>query len=104
MTTLLDSLTQTITPQLTEEFAAALGLDEQQTTEGIKVAAPLLFAAVGNQVATPEGADEVLGRLQEDSEDPDGCTFRRARRLDRRTTLWRRNRKGCRLDPGYHRH
>ncbi len=70
MTTLLDSLTRTLTPQLTQEFATEVGLDEQQTAEGIKVAAPLLLTAVGNQVATTAGADEVLARLKDDTQDP----------------------------------
>lgn len=70
MTTLLDSITRTVTPHLTEQFAAELGLDEQQTTAGINLAAPLLLSALGNKTATPEGADEVLGSLKTEPQDP----------------------------------
>lgn len=70
MTTLLDSITRTITPQLTEQFANALGLDETQTAQGIQLAVPLLLAAVGNRVATSAGADEVLGSLKPEPLNP----------------------------------
>lgn len=70
MTTLLDSITRTITPHLTEQFAATLGLDEPQTAQGINLAVPLLLVAVGNRVAAPAGADEVLGSLKPEPLDP----------------------------------
>ncbi|MCC7160917.1 MAG: DUF937 domain-containing protein [Anaerolineae bacterium] len=70
MTTLLDSITGALTPQLIEQFSAALELDAQQTRQGINVAAPLLLAAVGNKTATPEGAREVLGSLTPELQNP----------------------------------
>ena len=70
MTTLLDSMTRTLTPNLTKEFATTLGWDERQTTQGIDVAVPLLLAAAANKVSTPEGADEVLGSLEPESQNP----------------------------------
>lgn len=70
MATLLDSVTQAITPQTTKQYSELLGVEQTQVTEGIQSAAPLVLGAVGAKVANTEGADEVLGSLKEDAGDP----------------------------------
>lgn len=65
MPTILEAVTQAVTPQQTKQFAETLGLDETEVKQGLDKAAPLALAALGNQVATPEGADEVLGSLKQ---------------------------------------
>lgn len=71
MATLLESVSQAITPQLTEQISKALDLPSAQVTTGTNTAASLLLAAIGNKAATAEGADEILGSLkQEPSNNP----------------------------------
>ncbi len=70
MAAVMDSLTQTITPQLTKQISEMLGMDDSQVTQGINIAAPLVLAALGNKVSTAKGADEVLGSLKHNVANP----------------------------------
>lgn len=66
MATVLDALSESLTPQLADQWANLLHLDSAAVKEGVNKAAPVLLAAVGKQTATTEGADEVLGSLKQD--------------------------------------
>ncbi len=70
MATLLDSLTQTVTPQMTEQIGKMLDVENSQVTQGVNMAAPVLLAAIGQKASAPNGADEVLGSLKEDVGNP----------------------------------
>lgn len=70
MTSLLDAVTQSVTPHMTNQFAEMLGMDDAQITQGIHMAAPVVLAGIRAKTSAPQGADEVLGSLKDVPHDP----------------------------------
>lgn len=67
MATLLDSVTETVTPHMAEQFGTMLGVEQAQILPGITKTAPVVLAALGAKTATTEQADEVLASLKDDT-------------------------------------
>lgn len=65
-----ESLTQQLFAQLQgapmQQMSSQLGVDEQQTSQAVGAALPLLMGALGRNASQPQGAQALLGALQKD--------------------------------------
>jgi hypothetical protein len=66
MATLLESLSQTLTPDLLGRIGTATGLDTTLVTKGMSAVGPLLTGALANESATPQGLDRLMGLIPQD--------------------------------------
>src|SRR5690625_2989998 len=68
--TMAQSLTQQLFAQLQgapmQQISSRLGIDEQQTSQAVGAALPLLMGALGKNASQPQGAQALLGALQKD--------------------------------------
>src|SRR5690606_24611560 len=68
--TMAESLTRQLFTQLQgapmQQISQQLGLGEQQTSEAVGAALPLLLGALGRNASQPQGAQALLGALQKD--------------------------------------
>ena len=64
------NLTQQLLSQLQgapmQQMSSQLGLGEQQTSQAVSAALPLLMGALGKNASQPQGAQALLGALQKD--------------------------------------
>ncbi len=64
------NLTQQLLSQLQgapmQQMSSQLGLGEQQTSQAVSAALPLLLGALGKNASQPQGAQALLGALQKD--------------------------------------
>lgn len=67
MATLLDAMTEMVTPQMAEQVGTMLGVEQDQVMPGIQKAAPVVLAGLAGKTATTDGADEVLASLKDDA-------------------------------------
>lgn len=65
-----ESLTQQLFAQLQgapmQQMSSQLGIGEQQTSQAVSAALPLLMGALGRNASQPQGAQALLGALQKD--------------------------------------
>src|SRR5690554_6971370 len=65
-----ESLTQQLFAQLQgapmQQVSSQLGIGEQQTSQAVGAALPLLMGALGRNASQPQGAQALLGALQKD--------------------------------------
>ena len=59
MPSVLESLSQMITPEMAGQAARMLGVDEQTVQQGMATAGPLLQQLLADKSSTPEGAQQV---------------------------------------------
>jgi hypothetical protein len=62
---ILDALTQTLTPDVVDQLGFAAGLDSSLVNKGIRVVGPLLTGAMADVAVTPGGLDRVARALPE---------------------------------------
>ena len=71
-----ESLTQQLFAQLQgapmQQMSSQLGIGEQQTSQAVGTALPLLMGALGKNASQPQGAQALLGALQKDHADGGG--------------------------------
>lgn len=70
MPTVMEGLTQALTPDLTAELGATLGIDTSEVQAGVRAAGALLIAALNQKAATEGGADAILGMFKPDQDAP----------------------------------
>jgi hypothetical protein len=63
MASLLESLTQTLTPDLTGTIAKTAGLDANLASKGLEIVGPLVTGALANTASTPQGAGGLMNML-----------------------------------------
>jgi hypothetical protein len=64
MTTIMDSLSQTVTPQMLGTIGKKIGLDEGQMQTGLDAAVPVVLGGLSNKAAdTPTGMDDILSQM-----------------------------------------
>ncbi|NLB58858.1 MAG: DUF937 domain-containing protein, partial [Gammaproteobacteria bacterium] len=70
MEAVMANLTQQLLSQLQgapmQQMSSQLGLGEQQTSQAVSAALPLLLGALGKNASQPQGAQALLGALQKD--------------------------------------
>jgi hypothetical protein len=59
----MESLTQSLTPDLMGQIGKATGLDLNQTTRGLGVVGPLITGALASRAATPDGLSGLMNAL-----------------------------------------
>lgn len=64
---LLESLSQSMGPDVVGQIAKAVGLDDNLVQKGMQVAGPLVTGAFANKASTPSGLDSLMGLLPEGS-------------------------------------
>ena len=64
MASLTDELLSQLSGPATQQIAGQLGLDPQQASGAIGAALPLLLGKLGSNAAQPQGAQALLGALQ----------------------------------------
>jgi len=65
MASLLESLTQSLTPDILGQIGSATGLDSASTAKGLAVVGPMLTSALGNSASTPNGLDGLMGMISQ---------------------------------------
>ena len=65
MAALLDSLTQSLKPDIIGQLGKAVGLDGPTTTKGLEVVGPLLTGALANTASSPQGLDSLMGMVSQ---------------------------------------
>lgn len=66
MSTLLDSLSQALTPDLLSKIGGATGLDTNLVTKGLGSVGPLLTGALATRTATPQGLEGLMSLIPQD--------------------------------------
>lgn len=64
MTALTNDLLSQLSGPATQQIASQLGLDPQQASGAIGAALPLLLGKLGSNAANPQGAEALMGALQ----------------------------------------
>jgi hypothetical protein len=59
MPSMLESLSQMVTPEMAGQAAGMLGVDPKMAEEGMRTAGPLLLQVLAERTASPEGAQQV---------------------------------------------
>lgn len=67
MTTLFESLSSAINPEIVSALGKALGADTSAINQGLSAAAPLLMGSMSKMASTPSGAESLLKMLPQDS-------------------------------------
>src|SRR5262245_23477156 len=65
MASLIESLTQTLTPDLVGQIGKATGLDNSLTSKGLEVVGPLVTGALANTASTPQGLSGLMSSLSQ---------------------------------------
>ena len=65
MASLLESLTQSITPDILGQIGSATGLNSAATAKGLEVVGPMLTSALANTASTPNGLDGLMGMISQ---------------------------------------
>src|SRR5215471_2652757 len=65
MASLLESLTQSFTPDIVGTLGKAGGLDGPNTSKGVGVVGPLLTSALAGSASTPSGLDSLMGMVSQ---------------------------------------
>ena len=65
MTSLLESLTQSLKPDIVSQLGKVAGLDGPTTTKGLEVVGPLLTGALADTSASPLGLDRLMGMVSQ---------------------------------------
>lgn len=60
MPTLLETVNETLTPELTTQISEMLGTDKNNVHTGVRNASALIIGALSHKAATDEGADQIL--------------------------------------------
>jgi hypothetical protein len=64
MTTMMDSLSQTVTPEVLGTIGKKIGLNEAQMQTGLDAAVPAVLGGLSNKAAeTPAGLDEIMSQM-----------------------------------------
>ena len=66
MPSLLDSMSQLLTPDVTNGIGKSTGLDAGMVTKGLAVAAPLVLGAMARRASTPSGLDGLSTLIPQD--------------------------------------
>jgi hypothetical protein len=66
MPSLLESLSQTLTPDLLSKIASATGLDTNLVTKGLSAAGPVFTGALASTASTPTGLDGLMQLIPQD--------------------------------------
>lgn len=66
MATLLESLAQSLTPDLLGKIASSTGLDANLVSKGLSTVGPLLTGAMANKASTPTGLDGLMNLIPTD--------------------------------------
>ena len=61
--TLLESLAQSMGPEVVGQIGKAVGLDDNLVQKGMQVAGPLVTGALANKASTPSGLDSLMGLI-----------------------------------------
>jgi hypothetical protein len=67
MTSLFESLSSAINPEIVSTLGKALGADPSSINQGLAAAAPLLLGGMSKMASTPAGADSLLKMLPQDT-------------------------------------
>jgi Bacterial protein of unknown function (DUF937) len=65
MASLLESLTESLSPDIVGQLGKAVGLDGPTTTKGLDVVGPLLTSAMANTASSPQGLDSLMGMVSQ---------------------------------------
>ena len=65
MSSLLESLAQSITPDVLGQISKVTGLDSSSTAKGLEIVGPILTGALANTASTPTGLDGLMGMLSQ---------------------------------------
>src|SRR5215468_2329773 len=60
---LLDSLAQSMGPDVVGQIGKVVGLDDNLVQKGMQVAGPLITGALASKASTPSGLDSLMGML-----------------------------------------
>lgn len=71
MATILETVTQTLTPPLTKQISEMLGADKAEVEKNTAFASALLLGALDHKAATDTGADEILASFDPAQDAPD---------------------------------
>lgn len=66
MSSLLESLAQSLGPEAVSKMSNEIGADEEKTSEALGLAVPALIAALRKNVSQPGGAEALMGALKRD--------------------------------------
>lgn len=66
MSSLLESFSQSFTPDLLTKLGGAVGLDSNLVTKGLGAVGPLLTGAMATQSASPSGLDSLMKMIPQD--------------------------------------
>ena len=66
MASLLDSFSQSFTPDVLSRLGSSAGLDSNLVTKGLIAVGPLLTGAMANQASTPGGLDGLMRFIPQD--------------------------------------
>src|SRR5262245_8860663 len=61
--TLLESLAQSMGPDVVGQIGKAVGLDNNLVQKGMQVAGPLVTGALASNASTPSGLDSLMGLI-----------------------------------------
>ena len=65
MASLIESLTQTLTPDLLGQIGKATGLDNNHASQGLGVVGPLVTGALASTASTPQGLNGLMSSLSQ---------------------------------------
>jgi hypothetical protein len=65
MASLIESLTQTLTPDLVGQIGKATGLDNSLASKGLEIVGPLVTGALANTASTPQGLSGLMSSLSQ---------------------------------------
>ena len=63
MASLLESLTQSLTPDVMGAIGKTTGLDLNQATKGLGVVGPLITSALASRASTPDGLSGLMNAM-----------------------------------------